>query len=114
MAPIATTTTAVSTARDTRQRIAAKVASPTSRAPRLDRDSLIGYAKDIGLDMKSFTASLDGMKHAAVIERDKKLAKDLDLYATPTFFLNGRKVIGDVPYDYLKKIVEEELKDAKR
>lgn len=83
-------------------------------SPSLDRDSLIKYAKEIGLDVKVFTDSLDRMKHAALIERDKKLALELDLYNTPTFFINGRKVVGDVPYEYLKKVVEEELKNAKR
>jgi len=83
-------------------------------SPKLDRDSLIKYAKDIGLDVKAFTESLDKMKHAARIEKDKKLAVDLDLYNTPTFFINGRMVIGERPYEYLKKIVDEELKNAKQ
>ena len=84
------------------------------RSPALDRDSLIKYAKEIGLDVRVFTASLDSNKHAASIERDKKLAVDLDLYNTPTFFINGRRVIGERPYEYLKKIIEEELKNVKK
>jgi protein-disulfide isomerase len=83
-------------------------------SPKLDRESLIRYAREIGLDMKAFVSSLDTMKHALLIERDKKLAVSLDIYNTPTFFINGRKVVGDVPYEYLKKIVDEELKNAKR
>jgi len=83
-------------------------------SPKLDRNNLIKYAKEIGLDVKAFTESLDKMKHAARIEKDKKLALDLDLYNTPTFFINGRMVIGDRPYEYLKKIVDEELKNAKQ
>lgn len=85
-----------------------------TRSPVLDRDHLIVYAKEIGLDVRVFTASLDTRKHAASIERDKKLAIDLDLYNTPTFFINGRKVIGERPYEYLKKIIEEELRNAKQ
>jgi protein-disulfide isomerase len=84
------------------------------RSPELDRDRLITYAKEIGLDVRVFTASLDTRKHAASIERDKKLAVDLDLYNTPTFFINGRRVIGERPYEYLKKIIEEELRSAKQ
>ncbi len=83
-------------------------------SPKLDRDSLIKYAKEIGLNVKTFTDCIDRMKHSALIERDKKLALSLDLYNTPTFFINGRKVVGDVPYDYLKKVVEEELTNAKK
>ena len=54
------------------------------------------------------------MKHSAIIERDKNLAIDMDLYNTPTLFINGRKVIGNRPYEYLKKIIEEELKNVKK
>lgn len=84
------------------------------RSPRLDRTSLIEYAKELGLDVKRFTESLDAMKHSALIERDKKLAVDMDLYNTPTFFINGRKVIGNRPYEYFQKIIEEELRNAKK
>jgi len=84
------------------------------KSPQLDRGSLIKYAKETNLDIKAFTESLDKMKHSAIIERDKKLAIDMDLYNTPTLFINGRKVIGNRPYEYLKKIIEEELKNAKK
>jgi protein-disulfide isomerase len=38
----------------------------------------------------------------------------MDLYSTPTYFINGRKVIGNRPYEYLKQIIDEELKNAKK
>jgi protein-disulfide isomerase len=84
------------------------------RSPQLDRNSLISYAREIGLDIGVFTAALDTHKNASIIERDIKLALDLDLYNTPTFFINGRKVVGNVPFAYLKKIVEEELHAKKQ
>ena len=83
-------------------------------SPKLDRESLLRYAKELGLDLKLFTASLDGKKHAAEIERDKQLAFDMDLYSTPTYFINGRKVVGNRPYEYLKQVIEEELKNVKK
>jgi protein-disulfide isomerase len=83
------------------------------RSPKLDRGSLIGYAKELGLDVKKFTESIDGGRHAQEIERDKKLAIEMDLYNTPTFFINGRKVVGERPFDNFKKIIDEELKNAK-
>jgi len=79
------------------------------QSPKLDRASLIKYAQELGLDSKKFTESLDGKKHSAEIERDKKLAVDIDLYNTPTFFINGRKVVGERPFEYFKKIIDEEL-----
>ncbi len=84
------------------------------KSPQLDRSSLIKYAQEIGLDVRKFTESLDTMKHSAFIERDKKLAVDMDLYNTPTFFINGRKVVGNRPYEYFKKIIDEELNHAKK
>ena len=84
------------------------------KSPQLDRASLIRYSQELGMDVKKFAESLDAMKHSASIEKDKKLAVDLDLYNTPTFFINGRKVVGNRAYDYFQKIIDEELKHAKR
>jgi len=83
-------------------------------SPKLDRENLINYAKELGLDLKIYTASIDSKKHAAEIEQDKTLAFELDLYNTPTYFINGRKVVGNRPYEYLKQIIEEELKNVKK
>ncbi len=84
------------------------------KSPKLDRGDLIQYAQQLGLDVKKFTKCLDTMCHADQIERDKKLAVDMDLYNTPTFFINGRKVIGERPFEYFKQIIDEELKNAKQ
>ncbi len=83
------------------------------RSPKLDRQSLIGYAKELGLDVAKFTASIDSQKYKAEIDRDVKLAADMDVYNTPTFYINGRQVIGERPFEYFKKIIDEELKNAK-
>jgi len=83
------------------------------KSPDLDRDRLVAYAKGLGLDVEKFKSALDSHKNAGIIDRDLKLALDLDLYNTPTFFINGRKIVGNVPYDYLRKIVQEELNAVK-
>jgi protein-disulfide isomerase len=78
-------------------------------SPRLDRGSLLQYAGEIGLNVKKFTGSLDGRAHSGNIERDRQLALSLGIYSTPTVFINGRRVIGERPYEYFRRIVEEEL-----
>ncbi len=83
------------------------------RSPKLDRESLIRYAGELGLDVKRFAESLDGKRHAAEIERDKELAVRMDIFNTPTFFINGRKVIGERPFNYFKGIIEEELRASR-
>jgi len=83
------------------------------RSPKLDRASLIDYARELGLDVKKFTESIDSRKHAGDIDRDLDLAVKMDLYTTPTFYINGRKVVGERPFEYFKKIIDEELKASR-
>lgn len=83
-----------------------------TRSPKLDRANLIDYAEELELDVKKFTDSIDNGTHAADIDRDLELAKSMDLYNTPTFYINGRQVIGERPFEYFKKIIDEELNQA--
>jgi len=83
-------------------------------SPRLDRESLIGYAKELNLDLEKFIKAIDNQEGASIIERDLKLAKDLDLYVTPAFYINGIKVLGVRDYDYFKEIILKELQNVKK
>ena len=83
-------------------------------SPTLDKASLVRYAGQLGLDVKRFTSELESGKHRAAVEKDKALAVSLDLYNTPTLFINGRKVVGNRPYDYVNRVVQEELDRAVR
>ena len=81
---------------------------------RLDRDGLVQMAAKLGLDVKRFAADVDGMRHKELIERDKALAVSINLYETPTYFISGRKVVGNRDFEYLKAIIDEELARARR
>lgn len=81
-----------------------------SRSPKLDRANLLAYAEELGLDMQKFTQSLDNGEHVKDIEDDLKLAESIDLYNTPTFYINGQQVVGERPFEYFKKIIDEQLK----
>ena len=83
-----------------------------TRSPKLDRASLIAYAGELGLDLKKFTDSIDHNRHGAEIDRDLQLAKSIDLYNTPTFYINGRQVVGERPFEYFKKIIDEQLQQV--
>ncbi len=85
-----------------------------ARSPKLDRASLIAYAGELGLDVKKFTESIDSGKHAKNIDSDLKLAESIDLYNTPTLYINGRQVVGERPFAFFKKIIDEELTAAGR
>ena len=79
---------------------------------RLDRDSLIGYARRLDLDVDRFTAELDRETYLPRVQRDAALAKRLDVYQTPTFIINGRKLVGERPIEVFRKIIDEELARA--
>lgn len=75
---------------------------------------MIAYAGELGLDVQKFTESIDKGKHAQEIDRDLKLAESIDLYNTPTFYINGRQVVGERPFDFFKKIIDEQLQTLGR
>jgi protein-disulfide isomerase len=75
----------------------------------LERDQLIGYARELGLDVARFTKELDGEKYLPRINKDVELAKGLDIYQTPTFIINGRKLVGERPFEDFQKLIDEEL-----
>jgi len=82
------------------------------RSPKLDRESLIAYAKELKLDVPRFTEDLDKMRHDPEIERNVKLGEALDVYNTPTIFINGVKLLGDRPLETYKAIIDGELTAA--
>jgi len=82
------------------------------RSPKLDRESLIAYAKELKLDVPRFTKDLDTMRHNPEIDRDLKLGEALDLYNTPTIFINGVRLLGNRPLETYKAVIDGELKTA--
>jgi protein-disulfide isomerase len=78
----------------------------------LDRASLEKYAGEIGLNVDKFKSDLDSGKFKAVINADKQYADSLGGggFGTPTFFINGRKISGAMPFDSFAAVIDDELK----
>jgi protein-disulfide isomerase len=85
-----------------------------ARWPQLDPESLVRYARELGLDLERFKQSMDSKRHKDAIERDLELGDELHVYMTPTLFINGRKFVGEMRYREFEKIIEEELKNEKK
>jgi protein-disulfide isomerase len=75
----------------------------------LSRENLDGYARTIGLDVKRFAQDLDTHVFAARVSKDKAMAEELGIEGTPTFFINGRRIMGARPMEFWKQMVEQEL-----
>jgi len=80
--------------------------------PNLDRPALEKLAQQLGLDMAAFGKALDEQRHSDRIKRDQALAQSVGANGTPTFFINGRMIVGARPLDDFKAAVDEEMKKA--
>jgi protein-disulfide isomerase len=71
------------------------------------------YAKSLHLDMKKFTADVNGKKYASKIQGDINDGYAVSVNATPTFFLNGVPIQGGLPYNDFKTQIDAALQKAK-
>ncbi len=67
------------------------------------------YALEMGLKGQEFNSCLDSGRYAQRVKDDTQEALSYGVDATPTFFVNGRKVVGALPYSSFQGIIEEEL-----
>ncbi len=78
-------------------------------ANRLSREDVIGYAKELGLDVARFEKDLNDPATSARIEADKEEGRKAGLEGTPLIFVNGRKYHNGFAFDPPSDWVEEEL-----
>src|SRR5436190_108030 len=75
----------------------------------LDKDSLVQYGQELGVDVKS---AIEGNKFADSIKGEQQEAAKFGARGTPSFFINGRPLSGAQPFDAFKKVIDEELANA--
>jgi predicted DsbA family dithiol-disulfide isomerase len=78
----------------------------------LERADLDRYAGEIGLDVARFKRDMDDPKLKEQVLADQKIANSVGASGTPTFFVNGRKLVGAKPFEEFKTIIDEQLKKA--
>ncbi len=75
----------------------------------LDRDDLLDYAKEAGLDTDAFVTCLDDPKSMGQVRHDIGMGSKADITGTPTFFINGYPVVGAYPPPVLDEIIGQIL-----
>ena len=75
----------------------------------LDTDSLIGYAEELGLDVEEFTECVESGKYTDEVLADYNEGLTYGVTGTPTFFINGVRLVGAQPFEAFQQIIEEEL-----
>jgi protein-disulfide isomerase len=76
----------------------------------LDRPSLEKYAEELGLNMTKFRAALDSGRYKDKVDADAKEGAAVGATGTPTFFINGTRLVGAQPVDAFKAVIDQELK----
>lgn len=72
-------------------------------------EEFMKYATELGLDMNKFKEVLESNKYVEKINKDKQEGMSIGVDATPTFFINGMKEVGVLPYDQWKEKIDAEL-----
>jgi protein-disulfide isomerase len=82
--------------------------------PPLNRATVLQIAEDVGLDVDAVRAALDKRTHRARVERDMSIGEGLGITGTPTFFINGYRVVGALPYERFVTIYNLLLRASRR
>lgn len=69
-------------------------------------DQLPELANQIGADTTRFNKCLSEQKYLPQVKKDFSDAESLGITGTPTWFINGYKVEGDIPYSLFIEIIE--------
>ena len=76
----------------------------------INRDSVLAWAKEFGLDMPKFIALLDSPGTQSAVDRDMADAARAGVNATPTIFINGQKYQGSLEPAQFLQVLAAELK----
>jgi protein-disulfide isomerase len=66
-------------------------------------------AKEIGLDVPRWKAAVESRSGLAAIQADMSAGSAVGANGTPTFFINGKRLVGAMPFESFKAIIDAEL-----
>ena len=81
-------------------------------ASRLDLDSLLDCAADLGLDVGRFRDEVTGRAYAAKIERDVREGVRDGVNATPKFYVDGERIDGKLPLEGVEDAIRAAVRAA--
>lgn len=66
-------------------------------------------AQQTGINTERFNQCFDGQKYLDKIKKDIADGQKLEITGTPTWFINGEKIEGDIPYETFINLIENIL-----
>ena len=77
-----------------------------AKAPALSLSDLKSYAAQLGLNTAQFDHCLDSGQDQAKVNQSMSEARGYGLIGTPSFIVNGQKVIGPASFDQFKSMID--------
>jgi protein-disulfide isomerase len=78
--------------------------------PDLSRNTVMRYAKQIGLDIDRFTKEVDSHKYKDRVHAEEQEGEAAGVGGTPTFYLNGRRYNGAFELSAVAPVIKSQLK----
>ena len=75
----------------------------------LSDEDLRGRAAAANLDLPSYAECYESGRTTNTVQSSFIDGQQLGVTGTPTFFINGRMLVGSQNYDQLKSVIDEEL-----
>lgn len=72
-------------------------------------DDLKKWAAEIKLNATSFNSCLDSAKYKDEVAKDTADGAAAGVSGTPTFFINGQKIVGAQPFSAFKQAIDQQL-----
>jgi protein-disulfide isomerase len=82
--------------------------------PDFAREDLVRYAARLGLEREAFAACLADGRFRNAVEQDVSEGKALGVTGTPTFFINGRRLVGAQPVEAFQEAVRAALEESRK
>jgi len=86
----------------------------TDISPENLKAKVLEFAATKGIDAAQFTTCFDTQATLGDIEKSVAEGRLLGVNSTPTMFVNGRRMVGQVPWANLKQVVEHEIEYANK
>ncbi len=75
-------------------------------------ENLVALARKAGLDTQQFENDYDNVRYERLVRADFQKGLDLGVNGTPTFFINGKMLVGLQPVGVFEDAIEEARREA--
>jgi protein-disulfide isomerase len=67
------------------------------------------FATAVGLDVEAFNSCFDSGEYASAVRAEKSEGEERGVASTPTLFINGQEMPGNLPFEQYQQLIAAEL-----